>query len=149
MIRLLNQSDIPVWKEIAQEIEYLFGAMKNESVFENTISIAIESEDAFGIENSNSEIVGIIKIDRELNLIDWLGVKESERGEGYGRLLLRKGIEELNCDEISVRTFAGSVDGGQPARQLYLSEGFCEYVYLGKNPAGQDTVLMKKFKKTI
>lgn len=51
-------------------------------------------------------------------------VRDTERGRGFGRMLLRAAILEARKRKLSAVSL--SVESGNPARQLYASEGFTD-----------------------
>ena len=69
-------------------------------------------------------------------------VKQSDRGRGIGRTLLRYAIDEakkMGYAELSV-----GVDlDNYPALKLYTSEGFDKIVYLGEDREGKYVKLLK------
>lgn len=143
MVRNVVESDLASWKAIAKEVEDLFGPMVETEGFEDAIKQCIAEENAFGIEDGDGSIAGIIAVDRGKNEIIWLAVRKGCRGNNYGGQLLEKALAELNKDRpIFVQTFASTVDEGASARRLYLKYGFSDEKSVGKNPAGLDTVMM-------
>jgi len=103
----------------------------------------IQNKNAFGVENEKGKLAGIIAIDREKNQILWLAVFKKYRGNNYGDKLVKKAIEELECNEsISVQTFSDKVKEGRNARNVYEKNGFAYFKNAGKNPAGIDTIIM-------
>jgi GNAT superfamily N-acetyltransferase len=150
MIRPLTIRDYASWLFLAKEVEPLFGSMVENIDFQNGIKQCIESGDAFGIEHSDGSIAGIIAINRNENEIAWLAVGKNYRGNGYGNLLLKKAIDELDENEcILVQTFSENCQEGIPARKLYLTNGFSDFQPGGLNPAGIDTVIMIRKKQEL
>lgn len=144
MIRLVTNQDLDAWMELAREVEPLFGEMVGNEGFANAIKDCIANESAFCIVNTDSEIEGIIAINKALNEIAWLAVREKCRGNGYGYQLLETAIDNLdNRKPIYVQTFSPHVKAGEAARKIYMKFGFRDFKDGGKNPAGIDTVIMK------
>lgn len=143
MIRSLKQQDYDTWIKLAGEVEHLFGPMVDSNEFRAGIKSCIENQNAFGIDNEKGILVGIIALDKENNEIVWLVVGEKYRGNRYGEKLLKKAIEELECNgDIYVQTFSGKEKDGKSARIIYERNGFADYKDAGKNPAGIETVIM-------
>jgi GNAT superfamily N-acetyltransferase len=143
MVRSLEIADYDTWVALGREVEHLFGPMADSEEFREGIRECIQRRDAYGVEDADGQLVGIIALERENNEILWLAVKEKCRGNGYGELLVRKGVEELEHNgDISVQTFAVHEGYGRGARVLYERSGFVDSHRAGKNPAGIDTVLM-------
>jgi len=145
MVRPVKLEDIPAWLEMAREVEPLFGPMADSEDFRTGIRKVILEESAFCCEAGDGTIGGIIAIDRKGNEIAWLPVSSSCRGRGIGRLLLETAVRELDpAAEILVQTFAAGITSGTSARALFTGFGFIDAQAAGKNPAGIDTVIMKR-----
>lgn len=143
MIRLLRPQDFDTWIGLAEEVEPLFGPMKDSEEFQTGIRNCIQNSNAFGIENENGSLTGIIALDRENNEILWLAVGMKYRGNNYGEKLIKKAIEELEGNgDIYVQTFSGKVNEGKNARNIYERNGFIDYKDAGKNLAEIETVIM-------
>jgi GNAT superfamily N-acetyltransferase len=128
---------------LASEVEPLFGPMVDSEEFSFGIKECIRNRLAYGIENENCELAGIIAIDRGKNEILWLVVGMKFRGKGYGYQLVQKAVEELEDNgDIYVQTFSENIDEGKSARMIYKRNGFTDLKEAGKNPAGIDTVIM-------
>jgi len=143
---LLKQHDYAAWIELAREVEPMFGPMADSVEFQAGIKDCIENNNAFGI-LSNNKLAGVIAIDRQHNEILWLAVGEKYRGNRYGDLLVKKAIEELECNgDIYVQTFSNEIEEGKSARIIYERNGFVDFKNAGKNPANIETVIMIKRK---
>jgi len=143
MIRLLNPQDFDAWIGLAEEVEPLFGPMINSEEFQTGIKNCIENNNAFGIENENGALTGIIALDRENNEILWLAVGKKYRGNSYGEKLVKKAIDELESNgDIYVQTFSGKANEGKNARNIYERNGFIDFKDAGKNLADIETVIM-------
>ncbi len=148
MIRQLNESDIPTWLKLAEEVEPLFGPMVGSVEFMEGIKACIHNNEAFGLEHKNGELAGIIAINRQENEIIWLAVAKKYRGNHYGNELVKKAIKELEINgDIFVQTFAAEIPEGKSARAIYEKSGFEDFKNAGKNPAGIDTVVMIRRKQ--
>lgn len=144
MIRLVTNEDLNAWIELAKEVEPIFGEMVNNENFINGIKDCIANSSAFCVVNANNDIEGIIAINKVLNEVSWLAVREKCRGKGYGYQLLETALNSLdNRKPIYVQTFSPNVKAGEAARKIYMKFGFKDYKDGGKNPAGIDTVIMK------
>lgn len=144
MIRIVTKDDLNAWIELAKEVEPLFGEMVGNESFINGIKDCISNSSAFCVINTNNYIEGIIAINKALNEISWLAVKEKCRGQGYGYKLIKTALNKLDSRKpIYVQTFSSDVKAGEAARKVYMKFGFKDYKNGGKNPAGIDTVIMK------
>jgi GNAT superfamily N-acetyltransferase len=145
MIRSLTSGDINSWLSLAKEVEHLFGKMVGVEEFENGIASAIDQNCAFGYEDSEFGITGIVAISKENNSIEWLAVSESSKGKGIGSMLIERAIEKLEQKkDIFVQTFLPEIPEGRAARKLYRKFGFSDYQSGGLNPAGINTVIMRR-----
>ena len=145
MIRSLTSGDINSWLSLAKEVEHLFGKMAGVEEFENGIASAIDKNCAFGYEESEFGITGIVAISKENNSIEWLAVSESSKGKGIGSMLIERAIEKLEQKkDIFVQTFSPEISEGRAARKLYMKFGFSDYKSGGLNPAGIATVVMRR-----
>ncbi len=150
MIRLLDIQDYDFWIELAEEVESLFGPMIDSKEFQDGIKDCIQKNNAFGIENEQGNLTGIIALDRVKNEILWLAVAKNYRGYNYGKKLIKKAIEELEDNgDIYVQTFSGKVNEGKNARNIYERNGFVDFKDAGKNPADVETVIMIRKKTSI
>ena len=144
-IRLISLKDYDFWINLAREVESLFGPMSNSKEFQEGIKHCIQNKNAFGIEDYNKDLVGIIALDRETNEITWLAVGKEYRGNKYGDKLVGKAIEELERQgDIYVKTFSKKIEQGKSARKIYESNGFIDLKEAGNNPANIETVIMIK-----
>jgi GNAT superfamily N-acetyltransferase len=150
MIRLLDIQDYVFWIKLAEEVEPLFGPMIDSKEFQAGIKDCIQKNNAFGIENEQGNLTGIIALDRVKNEILWLAVAKNYRGNNYGKKLIKKAIEELEGNgDIYVQTFSGKVNEGKNARNIYERNGFVDFKDAGKNPANIETVIMIRKKSNI
>ncbi|HEY9069995.1 MAG TPA: GNAT family N-acetyltransferase [Candidatus Ozemobacteraceae bacterium] len=141
----MKLEDIPAWLELAREVEPLFGPMADSEEFRSGIRQVILDGSAFCGETEDGAIGGIIALNRPGNEISWLAVSSACRGKGIGRLLMETAVRELNpTADILVQTFAGGISSGAAARALFTGYGFTDAEAAGKNPAGIDTVIMKR-----
>ncbi|OQA05767.1 MAG: Acetyltransferase (GNAT) family protein [bacterium ADurb.Bin374] len=145
MVRPVKLEDIPAWLELAREVEPLFGPMAESEDFRSGIRQAILDGSAFCCETEGGTIGGIIALHREGNEIAWLAVSSACRGKGIGRLLMETAMRELDpTADILVQTFAAGLGSGTSARTLFTGFGFTDAGAAGKNPAGIDTVIMRR-----
>jgi ribosomal protein S18 acetylase RimI-like enzyme len=147
MIRYATITDIPDWIEIIKEVEHLFGKMVGEDGFEEAIGAAIQEDQVICWEDSETKkINGVIAISDKERSIEWLAVSTKAKCNGIGKQLLEKALNVLQKDknDIYVQTFAANIQEGIPARKMYEKFNFVDYKEAGKNPAGIDTVIMKR-----
>ncbi len=144
MIRFVVYEDIDRWRELAKEVEGLFGEMVGLPEFEEAINGCIASSSALCVTADSGDVAGIVAINKDRNEIEWLAVKNQYRGKGHGFQLVEAALNHLDTTKpIFVQTFAPNVEAGKPARQLYMRFGFRDYQDGGNNPAGVSTVIMK------
>lgn len=149
IVRLLTPGDFDAWLALAAEVEPLFGPMTTICAFKEAIRDSIKNKNAYGISCENGILAGIVAIDREKNEIVWLAVSQKYQGKKLGGQLVKKCIEEMAPrGDIFVQTFAENIAAGIPARRIYEHHGFADLKRAGKNPAGIDTVIMVKRKKS-
>ncbi len=145
MIRLLKPQDYGTWIELAREVEPLFGPMTGSLEFQTGIKECILNNNAYGIEHEDGSLAGVVAIDRENNEIAWLAVERRYRGNNYGEQLVKRAIRELESNgDIFVQTFSEEIKEGKSARMIYQRNGFEDFKDAGKNPAGIDTVIMRR-----
>ena len=143
IVRVVKMEDYNAWLDIAKEVEPVFGKMVDNIDFRNGIKECIINSLAFCVENNN-QIKGIIAVNKTLNEILWLAVREESRGKGYGYQLVERALEFLDKKRpVFVQTFSPNIEAGEMARKMYLKFGFIDFNDGGKNPAGIDTVIMK------
>lgn len=148
MIRFVTNQDLNAWIELAREVEPLFGEMVENENFINEVKDCISNSSALCTVNTNNYIEGIIAINKALNEISWLAIREKCRGQGYGYQLLKAALKNLdNRKPIYVQTFSPDEKAGEAARKMYMKLAFKDYKDGGKNPAGIDTVIMKLVSK--
>jgi ribosomal protein S18 acetylase RimI-like enzyme len=147
MIRSLKQQDYDTWIELAEEVESLFGPMIDSKKFQDGIKDCIQNNNAFGFEDEEGSLTGIIALDRKNNEILWLAVGKKYRGNNYGEKLVKKAIAELESNgDIYVQTFSGKMNEGKNARNIYERNGFMDFKDAGKNLADIETVIMVRKK---
>lgn len=145
MVRKLIEDDIQGVLKLAAEVEHLFGPMVNNQAFVEGLRSVIKADNAFGYESTDHELDGAIAIDPNENAIAWLSVSSKAKRKGVGSRLLERALDELDSQKpVMVQTFASSVEEGLPAKRLYEKYGFYDVQDAGKNPAGVETVLMKR-----
>jgi GNAT superfamily N-acetyltransferase len=136
MIRLVTNTDINEWLDLAREVEPLFGEMAESEDFKKGIKDCISNSSAFCVVNNNNDIQGIIAINKAGNEVSWLAVREGCRGKGYGYQLLEMALGSLdNSKPIFVQTFSPGMKAGEAARKIYMRFGFKDFKDGGKNPA--------------
>ncbi len=140
-----ESKDFDAWIALAREVEHLFGPMADEISFQDALRQSIQQKTAFCIRSEASELQGGIVISKETNEIAWFVVSGNYRGKGRGKELLNYAISKLDRqNEIYVQTFDETVTEGKVARKMYINLGFTDCKPGGLNPAGVNTVIMKK-----
>ena len=121
-IRLINPQDYNIWIELAGEVESLFGPMINSKEFQEGIKYCIQNNNAFGIENCDKDLAGIIALDRENNEITWLAVVYSLGTAKDLRLFVRQSAS----DQHPVRSrFADRLCKKTPNHRCGYHHGVC------------------------
>lgn len=144
VIRLLEKRDYAHILDLAREVEPLFGKMAGEKAFDDGIEACVKSRSGLCCEGPGG-VEGILILDRVGNAIEWFVVSERSRGKGLGKRLLGEALDRLDAErDVMVQTFAPHVPEGMAARALYMKMGFSDVQSAGKNPAGVDTVMMRK-----
>lgn len=147
-VRLSSPDDYSHWLELAKEVEPLFGPMTDDPIFCEALRQALLAGDAFCLtesdNNNGSEVfLGGIVISKEANEILWLAVIRRSRGQKGGTALLAEAMKHFDHTRpVAVTTFDKTIEAGTPARRLYESFGFCDFIVAGTNPAGIPTVTM-------
>ncbi|GAB6180914.1 hypothetical protein JCM14036_22330 [Desulfotomaculum defluvii] len=142
-VRVVKMEDYNAWLDLAKEVEPIFGKMVDNIDFKNGIKDCILNSSAFCVENNNN-IEGIIAVNKTINEILWLAVREESRGKGYGYQLVERALKFLdNKRPVFVQTFSPNIKVGEMARKMYLKFGFMDYKDGGKNPADINTVIMR------
>lgn len=143
IVRVVKMEDYNAWLDLAKEVEPIFGKMVDNIDFQNGIKECILDSSAYCVENKN-KIEGIIAVNKNINEILWLAVREESRGKGHGYQLMERALKFLdNKRPVFVQTFSPNIKVGEMARRMYLKFGFIDFKDGGKNPAGIDTVIMK------
>ena len=143
-VQVSEIEDFENWLNLAKEVEPLFGPMSGEELFQVGLKDLIIKEQAFCIKKGN-DFCGAIAISKDENEILWFAVSERFKNRGYGKLLLKFAMKNLdNTRNIIVQTFSEGIDAGEPARKLYKSLGFVDLKPSETNPAGYPTVIMVK-----
>jgi len=143
-VTIVKDDDINSWLELIREVEPLFGPMASDAHFLQAIKDVIIQQEAFCIRETANVLCGVIVISKAKNEIEWFAVAKEERKKGYGSILLKHAIAQLDPNRpITVQTFAEDTPEGLGARKLYLKAGFTEIQKAGPNPAGISTVIMK------
>lgn len=145
MTRRTHADDLPAWRQVAREVEPLFGPMADDPGFLAAIAACVDTRDAWSALDSRGRPVGFVAVDRHANDITWLAVSAPHRGSGLGAELVRAALDGLDGSRpVSVETFAPGVPHGAGARALYLGFGFIDTNTLSTNPAGIPTIIMRR-----
>lgn len=131
---LATTADIPSWLEVVREVEPLFGPMPT---FDETLERAIARSGAWCIRIEGAVAAGMILGAPESAKINWLAVRQSMRGQGFGSDLVVHALRVFeDAPDVTVDTFGeDNVEGG-PARHLYESFGFIASEWLEHGPEG-------------
>jgi len=143
-LRAMRPSDFSHWIRLASQVEPLFGPMCGDAAFESAVRDCLAAGDAFGAE-ADGLVVGVIAIDRAENAVVWLAVDEERRGCGIGAELLEKALSALDATRpVVVQTFTPEDPSGAAALSLYKKHGFERWKMGLENPAGVDTIFLKR-----
>ena len=106
--------------------------------FDGTLERTIARSGAWCVSDSDrSVLAGMILSPPRRSTIDWLAVRRSARGRGYGRELVTCALREFaDAPEVTVDTFGADSVEGLPARRLYESFGFVAAEELERGPEG-------------
>jgi GNAT superfamily N-acetyltransferase len=122
--------------------------MEHEESFRGTLVRLIGDKRALCVRGeAGAPLSGGILLSKSRNTVAWLAVAREMRGQGLGSVLLAEGIRRLDPERpVTVRTFAGSVAAGEPARRLYGKFGFRDGspAQTEINPGGVETVLLER-----
>lgn len=145
MIDTVRHTDIAKWRELAREVEPLFGPMISDAGFLQAMETVIREQRAYCLREEDGTFGGIIVLNRGTNEIEWFAVNAAKRRKGYGNALLHFALANLDAKRpIIVQTFADTVPEGREARKLYTQMGFYDVKEAGFNPAGLPTVIMER-----
>lgn len=145
MTRRTFVDDLDAWRQVAREVEPLFGPMVDVPGFQEAIAACVDAGNAWSVLDAEGRPVGFVAVDRHANDITWLAVSSAHRGRGLGAELVRAGIDALDGSRpVTVETFAPGVPHGVGARALYLGFGFTDTDTVSTNPAGIPTIVMKR-----
>jgi ribosomal protein S18 acetylase RimI-like enzyme len=133
VVRQATNEDLDEWLEIVREVEPLFGPMPD---FAAHGQRAIERGTALVV-NDRHNVVGacLLSPEDKPHEIRWLAVREASRRQGLGSLLMDAIEQRWTAGDISVVTFADSVQEGEAARAFYEKRGF---EFAGEAPDAPD-----------
>ena len=119
---------------MAREVEPLFGPMPS---FDGTLERSIARSAAWCIRVDSVVAAGMLVSPLESAAINWLAVRRSMRGRGFGRQLVAHAVGVFaSAPQITVDTFGEDRLEGRPARRLYESFGFIPAEELERGPEG-------------
>ena len=145
MIRRTHADDLPAWRQVARQVEPLFGPMADDPGFLQAIAACVDAGNAWTALDAQGRPVGFVAVDPRANDITWLAVVSTHRGCGLGAELVRAALDALDGSRpVTVETFAPGVPHGAGARALYLGFGFTDTDAVSRNPAGIATVIMRR-----
>jgi ribosomal protein S18 acetylase RimI-like enzyme len=150
MVRTSTMKDFPDWLKLAEDVEPLFGPMVGDPAFCDGLKQMIREGNAFCFtkredDRGEEEFLGGIVISRQENEIAWFAVAAHSRGRKAGAALLVEALKHLDpARPVTVTTFDKTTAAGQPARRLYESFGFRDFLEAGANPAGFPIVTMMR-----
>ena len=134
MVEAATLEDIESWLEIVREVEHLFGPMP---AFDGTLQRSIARSGAWVVHADGQVAAGMSLSPPERATIDWLAVRASARGRGFGRDLVAHALLAFDGgSEVIVDTFGEDRVEGRPARRLYESFGFVAAEELERGPEG-------------
>jgi ribosomal protein S18 acetylase RimI-like enzyme len=143
-LRAMRPSDFSQWLRLAEQVEPLFGPMREDEAFEAAARDCLAAGDAFGAE-ADGFLIGIVAIDRRENAVVWLAVDAAKRGNGVGARLLDKALSALDAARpVIVQTFTPDDPNGAAALSLYRKYGFRRWKIGSENPAVVDTIFLRR-----
>jgi GNAT superfamily N-acetyltransferase len=129
--QIATREDIPLWLELAAEIEYLFGPHVDDPAFLAALERNIGRGSAFCVRANDGPpgaalLAGILfSAKHPVYRIGWFAVTERWRHKGLGSLLMAHVLGLVQPPaEVQVTTFGPEIPDGVPARRLYQSFGF-------------------------
>jgi GNAT superfamily N-acetyltransferase len=121
-------ADIPAWRELAREVEPLFGApMADDPRFLHDLGSSIAENRAFCVRGPNGKLLGgILRADPPPDhRISWLAVSKGARRQGTGHSLVTAALRGAPSGTVvRVVTFVEGDAAGSPARAFYRALGF-------------------------
>lgn len=124
-------SDVPAWRNLAREVETLFGApMADSPEWNSRLLRHIDEGTAWCGRLDSGQMVGGLLLSRrhpEVVTIGWLAVLSKHRCRGVGRALVEKAIAEADGGLLRVVTFGGGHPlpfEAEASRRMYRRMGF-------------------------
>ena len=131
-VALAQPADIPVWLDLAAEVEPLFGPMVADPGFRAALERTIQRQTAFCIREQDgapgSPLMGGLLFSATQAphyKIGWLAVTERWRRQGVAQMLVEHCFQLIQAPaELSVVTFGEDNVEGRPARRFYERMSF-------------------------
>lgn len=131
-VALAQPADIPVWLDLAAEVEPLFGPMVAEPGFHAALERNIQRQTAFCIREQDgapgTPLIGGLLFSATHAphyRIGWLAVSRRWRRQGIAQALVEHCFQLIQPPaELSVITFGADNLAGRPARLFYERMGF-------------------------
>jgi len=129
---LAQPADIPVWLNLAAEVESLFGPMVDDPAFHQALEGNIQRQTAFCIREQahapGTPLLGALLFSARHAphyKISWLAVAQRWRRQGVAHALVEHCFQLIQPPaELSVVTFGADNAAGRAARQFYQRLGF-------------------------
>lgn len=140
--------DVDAWRELAAEVEPLFGPLVGDPSFEGALVRCIARGDAFCVREggAGSPLLGGLLLARKppIYTLGWLAVAAHGRRCGVGRALVRHALALVQPPaEVVVTTFGPDRPEGEPARRFYETLGFAPAEMAPSGPDGSSRQIFR------
>lgn len=151
-VAVAQVEDIPQWRALAAEVEFLFGPMVDDPGFLSALERNILRGTALCVREGDgpagAPLLGAILFSLSHAPhyhIGWLAVAERARRLGVGRVLVQPVFDLVQPPaDISVVTFGPDIAAGQPARRFYERLGFVVVADAPNGPEGGSRQVLRR-----
>jgi GNAT superfamily N-acetyltransferase len=150
-VALALPADIPAWRELAAEVESLFGPMVGRPEFEGALARKVARGQALCVRAGGGPpgatlLGGLLwSAHPPRYRIGWLAVTERARRLGVGRRLVTTALAwAAPPATVELTTFGEDHPGGGPARRFYLALGFLPAEAAPPGPEGGSRQIFRR-----